>query len=176
MNYTVRNKWWMVAFAVLVALNIATLSAFWLLKVHAPQTFLPAPPGVDFLAKELGLDEKQKQLFDQLRNRHQLAVRDVRERSHDAKDAFFSLLKVPGTSDSAISQAARNAATYEAELDLLTFRHFQQIRDNCTSSQKKKFDSIIQQVLRMNARPDMPGLPTHGVPPPGEGPHLPPPR
>jgi hypothetical protein len=48
-----------------------------------------------------------------------------------------------------VKQAADKASAVETQLDLLTFKHFQQIRNLCTPTQKAKFDTIIKTVVKM---------------------------
>jgi protein CpxP len=178
MNYFDRNKWWAIAFILLVALNIATLSTFWLMKEKRAPATGPRPAVTEFLVKELGLDSLQKKELEKLREEHQQKVMDIRKNNRDAKDAFFALLKQPGITDSAVDKAAQTAALYDAQLDILTFRHFRQIRNICTDAQKKKFDQVIQEVLRMIApppgKPQGPPMRGDRPPPPSDG-HEPPP-
>ncbi|MES2003245.1 MAG: hypothetical protein V4450_01895 [Bacteroidota bacterium] len=168
MSYFNRYKWWGIAFIILVALNIATLSAFWLLKNKRPGP--PGDPGsgvVDFMVKELGFDSIQKQKLILLREEHQQKVRDIRRNNHEAKNAFFALLPQTDISDSVLAKAAQAAVVFDRQLDMLTFRHFQEVRKLCSEEQKKKFDNIIQEVLRM-AAPPPPGNP-QGPPPRRDG-------
>ena len=166
MSYFNRNKWWALAFLLLIALNIATLTAFWLLRDRRPGPPPGAPSGVvEFLSKELGFDSVQKLKLVQLYATHQDKMQEVRRNNRNAKDAFFNLLQQPDTPDSTIQNAAGEAAKYDAETDVLTFRHFKQIRNLCTDVQKQKFDAVIQEVLRMMA----PRQGRQQGPPPGRG-------
>ncbi|MEO7530496.1 MAG: hypothetical protein ABIS69_03765 [Sediminibacterium sp.] len=152
MSYFNRNKWWALAFLLLIALNIATLTAFWLLRDKRPGPMPVAQSGVvEFLSKELGFDSVQKEKLIQLYVAHQEKMQQVRKNNREAKDAFFNLLQKQDTPDSIIEKAAKEAAKYDSETDVLTFHHFQQIRNLCSETQKKKFDSVIQEVLRMIA-------------------------
>ncbi len=154
MSYFNRNKWWGIAFLVLLALNIATLSAFWLLKDKRNGP----PPAqrsgvVDFLVTELGLDSAQSNTLKELNEIHQRDMKEIRRNNREAKNSFFDLLSEPTVTDSVLHLAAENAVKYEVETDMLTFRHFQKIRQLCTDEQKEKFDQVIKQVLRMMAPP-----------------------
>ena len=172
MSYFNRNKWWAIAFLLLMAFNVATLIAFWMIRDKRSGP----PPGqgiavVEFLSKELGFDSVQKEKLAHLHDVHQMNMRELRKNNREAKNDFFDLLHQPDIADSTLQKAAQASVKYEAETDMLTFRHFQQVRALCNETQKKKFDSVIQEVLRMNAPPP-PG--THaGGPPPrrGEGMH-----
>ncbi len=174
MSYFNRNKWATLAFILLVALNIATLAAFWLLKQRQA-----APPeggrrGVTaFLVKELGFDSAQKQQLEELVAGHRRQVMDIRRNTRVVKDSFFALLKEASVDDSMLSKAAARAAGADQQLDIATFRHFQKVRMMCNDQQKRKFDNIIQDVLRMNAPPFNAQGPPPGRRerrPPGDGP------
>lgn len=178
MSYFNRNKWWAIAFLLLIALNVATLGTFWLVKERRNDPPPQQQSGVvSFLVQELSFDSIQKQKLVNLVNAHRQRIREVRKNSRDAKDAFFSMLKENEIADSAIENAAKESAHYDAETDVLTFKHFRDIRNLCTPAQKEKFDQIIQQVLRMLAppQPGKPQGPPHDGPPPGEEGQRPPP-
>jgi len=171
MSYFNRNKWLAIAVLLLIAFNVATLIAFWLIRDRRPGPPPEQRSGVvEFLAKELGFDSMQKQKLAHLHDEHQIKMKEVRENNREAKKVFFDLLQQHDIPDSTLQKAATASAKYDAETDMLTFRHFQKVRDLCTESQKKKFDAVIQQVLRMMAPPP-PG--DHQGPPPrrGEGMH-----
>ncbi len=181
MSYFNRNKGWAIAFLLLIFLNIATLTALWLMKDGKPLPFLkdkdPKSGVVDFLVKELGFDSLQKQKLISLRDAHQKKVMGLRKMNREAKDAFFDLLQRSDLPDSVIENGAKNAARFDQELDVLTFRHFSEIRNLCNEEQKKKFENVIKQVLRMIG-PQQGGR-QQGPPPPrpeGERPDGPPPH
>ena len=169
MSYFNRNKWTAIAFLVLIALNIVTLSTFWLMRekeMGRPGGNQPAL--VDFLVTELGLDSAQKKQLIVLRDEHRQQMQAIRRNNRDAKNAFFDLLQQEDLTDTALAAAAKEAAKYDAETDILTFRHFQKIRALCNEEQKMKFESVIRQVLRMMAPPP-PGRPQGGPPPGRDG-------
>jgi protein CpxP len=176
MSYFNRNKWWTIAFLLMVALNIATLSAFWIIRDKRDGP----PPAIrggvaDFLVKELELDSAQKNQLEQLVEQHRRDMRGMRKGDRDAKDSFFALLKEPDIDDDKLANAAAGISMREGMRDMHTFRHFQKVRALCNEVQKRKFDAIIQEVLRMSAPP--PGGPggREGHPPPPGEEHMPPP-
>jgi protein CpxP len=176
MSFFNRNKWWAIAFILLVVMNIATLTTFWLLKQRQDGPGIRPQSGVaDFLTNELGFDSLQKQKLIQLRDAHQLEVRELRKGNREVKEAFFELLKQPDISDSVVQASAKKSFQFDVQSELLTFRHFQEIRKLCTDTQKKKFDEIIQEVLRMMAPPP-PGRGRPEGPPPPNGDNGRPPR
>ncbi|NCI47242.1 Spy/CpxP family protein refolding chaperone [Sediminibacterium soli] len=172
MNETRRIRLLTIAFILLVALNIATLTAFFVFKKHGPPA---APKGgtADFLVKELALDSAQQEQLKTLIREHRQQVRDLREQNRAAKDAFFDLLKDSVISDSALAEAAAGAAAAGQQMDIFTFRHFQKVRALCNEEQKRRFDAIIHEVLHMNAGP---AGAAPGGPPPGDRGMMPPPQ
>jgi protein CpxP len=168
MNYFTKNKWTAFALIALVLLNLAMLTVFFFMRppVHGG-------PGngnaAEFLVKEVGLDSLQKISFSALRKEHQRQMREVREKNREAKEAFFDLLAKPDIDDATLNAAAEKASQYEREADLITFRHFQQVRKICRPDQQQKFDQLIRQVLRMTAPQPGPGRGPGGHPGNGEG-------
>jgi protein CpxP len=166
MSYFSRNRSWAIAFLLLIAFNIATLATFWLVREKQP---MPGPAQregvVDFLVKELGFDSVQKQKLVRLRDEHQQQMMNVRKDNRAAKDTFFALLQKDTVTDSELEKAAQASTIADQRADVLTFRHFQEIRKLCTPEQQKKFNDVLEQVLRMI-----------GPPQPGHQPGPPPPR
>lgn len=184
MNYFNKNKWWLIAVIVLLVVNTATLTIFWLER-KGHNLLGGRPKGAEaqaFLIKELALDSAQQVQYLELVKTHREGTNAIKKQLRDAKDAFFNLISDSTVSEAAIKQAADSASAIEAQIDLLTFKHFQQIRSICTPSQKAKFDSVIKTVVKMmgpsQQRPQ--GPPPHGMhrgqrpdgppPPDGEGP------
>ena len=164
MSYFNRNRWWTIAFVLLLMMNLATLATVWLLRdKNTPEARIPGQDVADFLTRELGFDSLQKEKLFALREEHHQQIRDVRDRSRRAKDSLFALLKEPNVADSVAAKAAYASSWYDQQLDLITFHHLQKVRALCTDKQKEKFDNIIYQVLRsMNPMPPPP--PQHGGP------------
>lgn len=166
-SYFNRNKWTVVAFVLLVVLNLITLATFWLMYAKEPRHHAGRQPGmVDFLVKELQLDAAQEKQLIVLRDEHRQQMQEIRRHNRDAKNVFFDLLQQrEEITDSVLAEAAKQAVRYDAETDMLTFRHFQKIRSMCNEEQKAKFHSVLRQVLQMMAPP--PGNP-QAPPPHGE--------
>ncbi len=185
MNNKPNNRFWIIMVIILVIINIATVTTFWLLRENDPAIKPGQGKGaMEFLVKELQLDSLQQEKFKDLREEHQQQMREVRTQIRDAKDAMFTLLKSPEATDTIVEKASLVSAALEAKIDMITFRHFKKIRAICDSSQQIKFDAIINQVVKMIApgpggnRPPGPppmGAPD-GLPPAGEGQRPPPPR
>ncbi len=175
------NRWLSIATLILLIANIATLTVLWTQnkKQGFEKPVLPSQGAVfEFLTKELQLTKQQQLEYRQLREKHQSGQRQYRDPIRKAKDALFSLLKQTNVPDSLLQEYSKRATAFDQQLDILTFRHFQQVRALCSPTQQEKFDEIIKDAMsRMGGpggRPPGPGNhpPTHGndhePPPPQE--------
>lgn len=150
-----------VAVIALVVLNIGMMTWF---------TFFahrPGPPQRLYLEQELSFDEKQKESYRVMRDEHFMKARSIREQVKMMKEAFFKSMADSSITEEELRKKALNISTKASELELLTFKHFQQVRQICTPEQKEKFDEIIEEVLRSMDR--------QGPPPGREHPEGPPP-
>ncbi len=152
MSYFNRHKWWLIAVAVLLIINTATLTIFWMERKGQGLLLGSHPKGGDakaFLIKALALDSLQQVQYLTLIKAHRDGANTIKKELKNAKDALFHLLADSTVNEIVVEQAADRAAAKETELDLLTFKHFQQVRSICTPQQKIKFDTIIESVVKM---------------------------
>ena len=188
-NFT-NNPLLSIIILLLLTANIVTLAFLWTHRGgDRREKGMPPPPGgqvFEFVSNELKLDSLQREAYRKLRDEHQAAQKPLQDSIRKAKDAFFALLQQANAPDSLIMAGSRKTSETEQQLELLTFRHFQKLRTICNADQQKKFDEIIQDVLRRMApakgQGPMPGGRREDGPPPGgeegEGPggeHGPPP-
>ena len=162
-NRTFKLLWG--AILVLLVLNIGMIA--WV-------TFSPQkgrPPERLFLEHELSFDRHQTDLYKEMREEHFSKARSLKESVKELKEAYFNDLADTNITDEELTKKAITMETKMAELDVLTFKHFQKVRQMCTPEQQKKFDTIIMHVLRSM---DRPGPPPRGEHPP-EMEHRPPP-
>ncbi len=172
------NRWLSIATLILLVANIVTLTLLWTNKKNdATDKKDPPAPVFEFLTKELQLNEQQQAAYKLLRDKHQADQKKFRDSIRKAKDALFSLLKQPNVADSLLQEYSRRATAFDQQLDIITFKHFQEVRALCNTEQQKKFDTIIQDVLRRMAGPRRGRRPPPGgkregpggfPPPPGE--------
>ena len=164
MSYFNRNKWWVVAFVLLIIMNLTTLTTLWVIQDRRwPPSINQRSGIVDYLVKELGFDSIQKKQLIELRNNHEERLMGMRGKTRDAKDALFALLTKDNVPDSMIQKAAYASSENDQQIDVLTFQHFQKIRSLCTPDQKIKFNAIIGELIRSQGPPP-PGNP-NGTPP-----------
>ncbi|MGZ3862329.1 MAG: Spy/CpxP family protein refolding chaperone [Bacteroidia bacterium] len=165
------TRFYKIAIAVLVVLNISTLTFMWMAHRQNPAPRGPAG-AFEFLAKELKLDDTQLKQFDEMHKALHEEATQIREKNHAMHHRFFDLLHVQNDSG-LVKQLADSMAYYQVQMELLTFNHFKKIRGICRPEQQKKFDEVINQALEMMG--PRPGGPPRGPGGP-EGPPPPPPE
>lgn len=183
MNNFTNNRWLSVVTLLLLTANIVTLALLWTHKSSDKgERQLPGPGGqvFEFLTHELKLDSAQQETYKKLRDEHQAVQKPLQDSIRSAKDAFFALLQQSNVPDSMLKAYSNKASAAVEQLDMLTFRHFQKLRAICNAEQQKKFDTIIQDVLRRMAPPKGQGPPRRRegdgpdrMPPPPDGDHPP---
>ncbi len=187
------NKLLTIGSILLIVINIVVLSILWADHHHqGPGGHQPPPSGQDrkpsdLLVRQLGLDSAQQEKFSKLREEHHATQQALLDSMHKAKDEFFELVKQQNITDADLKQKADKAAGFMSMIDMLTIKHFQQVRAICTPDQQKKFDEVIMSAMHgmpkmMNAEPrDNPGRRDsankgHQPNPPEDGPPPPPDR
>ena len=167
---------WTIAVALLLLLNLGTLTLMWHQGRFGPLMGPPLQPK-DFLIKKLALTAAQQSKFDGLRQAHRRGMDSLNKRSHELKDSLFTCLRDPGTDRKIIEALSVKIGNASAAADLATFTHFSQFRAMLSTSQQSTFDNIIGDVLRMMSRqaPREPQGPQPGGPMPPAGPNSPPP-
>jgi Spy/CpxP family protein refolding chaperone len=108
------------------------------------------------------MTEPQQAAYKKLYEAHQSQRRTLHDSLRQSKDAFFDLLSRPGVNDSMLFANSQEAARLTQQEDILTFKHFQQVKALLTEEQKQEFDNIIKEVLRQMA----PRPPARGNRPP----------
>lgn len=167
MENSTKTRWFYLISGLLITANIAVLAILFIHRgPHEGRHDGPEQRGnmFEFLTKELQLTKPQQDAYDSLRNEHHAATMKLQDSIRAAKDALFNMLQQSNTSEDMISAASNKAAALNAQLDVLTFHHFQKLRALCTPEQQKKFDGIIQEAIRGMGRQQGP---PQGGPPPG---------
>jgi periplasmic protein CpxP/Spy len=149
---------------VLVLINIGTLTFMWFNNPVRRQSARPQfAPG--FLVKELELSGSQQKDYLSLRNNHRMMLKQLQERDKALHNRFFDQLfsDVPGSKN--VGDLADSIAENRREMEILTYDHFNQVRQMLTPEQQEKFGKIFDEVLRM-VLPPPPPPPSDMAPPP----------
>ena len=151
---------WKWTVAILFLLNIALLATIW---------FKPSGEKVremhegerpnEFIQRNLHFSREQLKVFDILRERHHDSVVILQREGEQLRRQYFENLQHPESADSTRLQVLSSAiGRNQQEIEIVTYRHFRQVRALCDDKQKLVFDNIITEVLkRMSGH--------HGPPP-----------
>ena len=153
-NSKYRILW--VAIGLLLALNIGLLA--WITFFSQNNQL---PPKRLFLERELKFDESQSETYRILRQEHSQQMRALRENVRSMKEAFYEALPQSNISDEVLKVKAVAIESKMVDADVLTFKHFQKVRQMCTPQQQEHFDEVIIDLIRSIERP--------GGPPPRDG-------
>ena len=150
MSYFSRRGW-VTALVVLVLLNLASLAALWW---GPPGRRGPHPrQAAGFIERELEFDAEQRRAYAELVRRHRRQTREALDRFHAARRSLFSDL---GADSVDVAAATRAIGAGQARLEEINFEHFLQVRRLCRPDQEERFDRVIDEALRMMARPGPP--------------------
>lgn len=147
---------WLIA--LLLFANVFTLGFFWWNNYMPPISQDKGPRA--FLIKELQLSNAQQKKYEVLIQEHQQLVRELKRKTGDARERLYELLKETPRNDSAEMAHATQFCLLIREMELVNLHHFEQLRNLCDESQKKKFDEILHQLPKMmmqnNGKDSMP--------------------
>jgi len=151
----------LVAFViVLIIINCVLLSLFWFNIYHIKRRPPIQGPAFEYLSRELKLTSAQKGQYEKMRDAHMQFTDSLNTQTHVMRDSFFNQLKNPSAKPETINALEKKISDNTAKLDTSTFYHFSRFRAILNAGQQKRFDEIIQDVLR-----------SMGGPPPQGGAH-----
>ena len=152
---------------VLLLLNIATIAGVWVRL--DPGKFRHEPPQgpKEFIISRLGFDDEQATAFEVLRREHFDTMETLRNQIRQEKEEMYDQLKSNATDTASAYHHLSNVIALEERAEKITFEHFRKVRALCDEEQKKHFDAIISQVIKMIGMPHRPGPggPNGGLPP-----------
>lgn len=165
MSILTKNKFIAAIVIVLLVANTVSIAYLWMNSKESNKNKREAP--FEFLVRETGMDKAQQDQYFKLVHLHRKEVAETRDNVKKAKEHFYGLLQQNNVPDSLISVSAKLVASEIEQIELINFRHFQQVRAICRKGeQQDKFDAVIREVLDMMApRPGHP--PMRGERPPG---------
>jgi len=174
MNYFDKPKFLGIIIIALFLLNIGTLTFMWINRPPhppPPPEFIkngnPPPPqgnASDFLIHELKLNDAQQKDYEKLRDEHRASMKKIHEEIGKTRDEMFSMLSGGNADTAKANTLSAKVGELEKQVQQITFEHFTKVKALCDDTQKKKFEEIIGEVLRMMAPPQQDGR----MPPPGD--------
>jgi len=143
-----RKKWPLVLVAILLVTNIATLAFMWSIREKKkPGNQSPKGRMGQFMVDQMKFTKEQEAQYWQLRDSMLNQQRPIMDSMRASKTKFFALLNQPDINDSALQAKTEEIGELQKRLDIVTFRHFQQIRTICKPEQLQKFDTVIKEIV-----------------------------
>ena len=112
---------------------------------------------IEWMAKELKEDEKQKAEHTKLRDVHFADMKPLSDSLNALKVNLFKLSGDVSPNDSLVQDYITKIAFIHAELTKKTYQHFKNVRAILNADQQKKYDSLIQKMANKKGGP--PGKP-----------------
>ncbi len=173
MNYFLKKRLVFWGIILLVVMNLSSLATVWWQKHMRPG---PPPGGMDeprrarhILKKELGLTDSQSKQFERIQHQHRRNSEEIHENMKNLKHDLFAQLAVDSIDEDKIEQLTLKIGQAQSELEVLTFRHFLELKNLCNDEQQKRLSSLISELLP-GRRPPPPLRRPGGPPPPRKRP------
>jgi protein CpxP len=184
MNYFRENKIISFLILVLIILNLSTLAFCWILwsRVERNQDFRQGmsdnhPMERNIIEDQLKLNAEQRKEFSQFREKHFASKRIINDKINSIRDQLFDMIKSDHPDSNALNNLAAKIGEAEAQKQLEIVRHFEDLRKVCNPDQKDKFDTWINDVVKLicpqgpppphnHDRPPFPPSNNFGPPPP----------
>ena len=182
-----KNKALLVVIVILIILKLATISSIWVFRAFSPSnissTFSPLHPNapsvnpidaLDFLAKQLKLDDNQVAKFQELRTSFFQNSRAAKDSIHENKKQLLNLV-FEGNNDSAkANRYSDEIARLQKKIELMIYQHFAQFGLILTDKQKPEFKELLKDLVQENVKnspaPPLQPPPPGMQPPPGDRP------
>jgi periplasmic protein CpxP/Spy len=143
-----RKKWPLVLVAILLITNIATLAFFWSTRAKKKEGNQQSRGRMgQFMVDQMKFDKEQETIYWQMRDTMLNQQRPIMDSMRASKTRFFALLNQGDINDSALAAKTEEIGKLQKQLDMVTFRHFQQIRTICRPDQLQKFDTVIKEIV-----------------------------
>jgi len=151
MNRT-SNKILLLIIGVLLLTNIAVLGYFFWFR-HDGEEAGKNKGATELLKEEVGFSQQQLDQYKVLRDRQRETIRPMYEDMRQTKDSLFKLLGDTTVDDQKLNTITDEIGQKQKTIDLLTFRHFSELRRICKPEQRVAYDSMVVQMFRKMGRP-----------------------
>ncbi len=163
---------------VLILMNAVTLTFLWLGRSeHAPaesnaeiEMLSRDRHMIRLLRDELNLNEEQTSRIYQLRTEYFDEQREISRKIMESRRTMMQSTFQPGLDSALIAKQAQETGEVFARREYITARHFQRMRDVCQPAQRKRFETLMrdmmprgdQQMPGRGLRRNEPGRPGRG--------------
>lgn len=148
MTRPARKKWLLVLVGILLVTNIITLAFLYSTKKKPGKESQPQRPRMGkFIVDQMKFDSTQEAAYWIMRDSMLNTQRPVWDSIRASKKRFFELVNQANPDDSLLQARANEVMAYQKKLDVITLRHFQQVRTLVRPDQVQKFDTVIQEIV-----------------------------
>ena len=146
---TSSNKILTIAVILLLLVNVALLVFMFRSKKHHDFQRRYGKGGpAEYMAKELGMTDEQKNKFQELREAHFKSVRPLFDSIAGIRETFFDLVRNQNAGDSSINDYSQRVASVQVEIDKKTLTHFREVRSMFKGEQLGKYDKFVQKIMQ----------------------------
>lgn len=146
---TTSNKILTIAVVLLLLVNVTMLVFMFRSKKHHDYSGRGGKGGpAEYMAKELGMTDEQKNKFQGLRDAHFKSVRPLFDSIAGIRKTFFELVRDVNANDSSINDFSKRIASVQAEIDRQTLTHFREVRSMFKGEQLEKYDKFVQKIMQ----------------------------
>lgn len=142
-----------VVIGMLVLINLVTLTSLWFSQpLSTDDNKRPRQPGSGhFIEERLNFSEEQTTDYQKMRQDYFEKVKPYYDEIRDLKKNLFENLKENNTEN--VNELAEKIGEAQAQIEILTFDHFMEVRNIGTEEQKIQFDSLMNRVVDRSVRP-----------------------
>jgi periplasmic protein CpxP/Spy len=142
-------KYWKIFAFILIVLNISLIV---ILILGRPHRLNAGDAPEKYIVEKLKFTAQQETEFNTLREAHHDSVVVLQAEGKELRKIFFDGLKSESPNISKDSLATKIAEN-QKQIELVTYDHFEKVKNICTPEQKIIFNDIIHEVLERLGRP-----------------------
>lgn len=149
MSSAVRNKMLVILVVILLLTNAAML--YYFTRDNKEETKSRSERQLDYVRKELKLDDKQLAQYKALRAQRDSIMKPMNESLRVVKMKMIGYLRLPANTipDSVISKTAAEITEKQKAIEEAFYYHFRRVQAICRPDQQDLFDSVlIRMVIR----------------------------
>jgi Spy/CpxP family protein refolding chaperone len=162
MDYFSKNKILMWIIAILVLLNVLTLSTLWITYVRNPfrsfrEETTHRRQGLKILERELNLSPEQIKVFDDIRRHHFEKMESLQKEIFSIRRELMDELDKTVPDSERIRLLTIRIGEKETLRERYIFEHFMQMKSACTPQQQEKFRHLLRGLMAPPQDRPMPG-------------------
>jgi Spy/CpxP family protein refolding chaperone len=144
-----KDSFYRIVIIALLLLNIGMLAYLWSGPRGPRGEMHGRPPRPDELIHDrLQLTDKQTDQFDELKHDHHEHMLELQEQSAELHERLYKLLQSPTPDTTERNNILAQLQENYHQKELVTFDHFQKLRDILNEDQKKRFDDLVGELSR----------------------------